>query len=202
MTENGPNPRLVGVSAIDSTNDLRSRALRIFRNERMIVSIVLSLLIIFSVIDFFEDRAQGASGATLFNDVTDMFLPMALLIYIWRFKPFFQRQRTKGLETDLARKNADLHHWKTIAANYIEGLSKSIDEQLGHWQLTQAEKEVALLLLKGFTLRELAELRGTSERTVRQQATRVYEKAGLRGRAELSAFFLEDLMLPTQAQVE
>jgi len=130
--------------------------------------------------------------------VTDTFLPLALLIYIWRFKPFFQLQRTKRLETDLARKNADLSHWKTIAANYIEGLSKSIDQQLDIWKLTRAEKEVALLLLKGYSLRELAQMRGTSERTVRQQATRIYEKAGLRGRAELSAFFLEDLMLPTQ----
>jgi len=85
-----------------------------------------------------------------------------------------------------------------LQPTHIEGLSKSIDQQLDSWQLTRAEKEVALLLLKGFGLRELAQLRGTSERTVRQQATRIYEKAGLRGRAELSAFFLEDLMLPAQ----
>jgi hypothetical protein len=31
---------------------------------------------------------------------------------------------------------------------------------------------------------------------VRQHAVSVYRKSGLAGRAELSAFFLEDLMLP------
>ena len=35
-----------------------------------------------------------------------------------------------------------------------------------------------------------------SERTVRQHAVSVYRKSGLAGRAELSAFFLEDLLLP------
>ena len=39
-------------------------------------------------------------------------------------------------------------------------------------------------------------LLGKSDRTVRQQAVEVYRKSGLSGRAELSAFFLEDLLLP------
>jgi DNA-binding NarL/FixJ family response regulator len=55
---------------------------------------------------------------------------------------------------------------------------------------------VGLLLLKGLSLKEAAEARQTSERTVRQQALAVYRKAGLAGRAELAAFFLEDLLLP------
>jgi DNA-binding NarL/FixJ family response regulator len=56
-----------------------------------------------------------------------------------------------------------------------------------------------LLLLKGLSHREIGELRRTSEATVRQQALAVYRKAGLRGRTELSAFFLEDLLLPQAA---
>ena len=45
----------------------------------------------------------------------------------------------------------------------------------------------------------MAETRQTSERTVRQQALAVYRKAGLAGRAELAAFFLEDILLPREA---
>ena len=52
------------------------------------------------------------------------------------------------------------------------------------------------LLLKGLSLREIAQLRDTSERTVREQARSVYRKAGINGRASLSAYFLEDLLLP------
>lgn len=59
-----------------------------------------------------------------------------------------------------------------------------------------AESEVALLILKGLGLGEIAALRSTSERTVRDQARAVYRKSGLANRASLSAFFLEDLLLP------
>ena len=51
--------------------------------------------------------------------------------------------------------------------------------------------------LKGLRHKEIAELRQTSERTVRQQALAVYRKSGLNGRTDLAAFFLEDLLLPT-----
>jgi DNA-binding NarL/FixJ family response regulator len=56
------------------------------------------------------------------------------------------------------------------------------------------EREVGLLLLKGLTHKEIAEARSTTETTIRQQALAVYRKSGLRSRAELSAFFLEDLL--------
>jgi len=46
--------------------------------------------------------------------------------------------------------------------------------------------------------REVAAVRKVSERTARQQAQEVYRKAGLAGRSELSAFFLEDLLVPPE----
>ena len=52
------------------------------------------------------------------------------------------------------------------------------------------------MLLKGHGHKEIAALTGRSERTVRQHAGVVYEKAGLAGRAELAAFFLNDVVLP------
>lgn len=199
MTDNNPKAHSVGVSAANKTNDLRDHFRLFFGHERLIVSCVLGLLVVFSVFDFFEDSSEGASWPALLSDISDTFLPILLLLYIWRFKPLFHLHKSVSLETDLASKNADLQLWKSKASQYIKGLSESIDTQLSDWHLTRAEKEVAMLLLKGFSLRDLAELRGTSERTVRQQATKIYEKAGLRGRAELSAFFLEDLMLPDGA---
>ena len=63
-------------------------------------------------------------------------------------------------------------------------------------QALMVEREVALLLLKGLSTRDIADLRETREATVRQQAQGVYRKAQLEGRAELAAFFLEDLLAP------
>lgn len=44
------------------------------------------------------------------------------------------------------------------------------------------------------SLKDVAAIRGTSEKTARAQSMAVYAKAGLSGRSELSAFFLEDLL--------
>ena len=51
---------------------------------------------------------------------------------------------------------------------------------------------------KGLSLKEISTVRSTSERTVRTQARALYGKSGLEGRAALSAFFLEDLLAPTE----
>jgi DNA-binding NarL/FixJ family response regulator len=68
-----------------------------------------------------------------------------------------------------------------------------VEEQFDAWRLTPAEREVALLLLKGQGHKQIAAATGRSERTVRQHAVSVYQKSQLQGRAELAGFFLEDL---------
>jgi DNA-binding CsgD family transcriptional regulator len=82
----------------------------------------------------------------------------------------------------------------------LRGLGDAIDAQFDRWSLTPAEREIALLLLKGLSHKEIAAVRSASERTVRQQAQAIYAKANLSGRAALSAFFLEDLLLPADRQ--
>lgn len=89
---------------------------------------------------------------------------------------------------------ADL--WREQASAALRGLGAAIDDQFDLWQLSPAEKEVGLLLLKGLSHQEVAAVRGTSVRTIGQQARALYRKGELGGRAELSAFFLEDLLLP------
>jgi DNA-binding NarL/FixJ family response regulator len=88
--------------------------------------------------------------------------------------------------------------WRNEARSYLKGLGESIDAQFMRWNLTEAERKVALLLLKGLSSKEVAAVRSTSERTVREQARSIYSKAGLTGRVALSAFFLEDLLAPIE----
>ena len=69
-----------------------------------------------------------------------------------------------------------------------------IKEQFDSWNFTLGEQQVALLLLKGLSLKEVASVRTTKEITVRQQASSIYAKSGLVGRHEFSAWFLEDFL--------
>lgn len=86
--------------------------------------------------------------------------------------------------------------WRAGAQSALEGLGRAIDEQFGAWGLSTAERDVALRLLKGHSHKQIAIDTGRSERTVRQHGGAVYAKSRLGGRAELAAYFLEDLMLP------
>lgn len=69
-----------------------------------------------------------------------------------------------------------------------------MQQQFKQWQLSPSESEVALLLIKGLSMKEISELRAVKEKTVRQQATSIYAKSGYAGRHELAAHFIEDLM--------
>ena len=105
--------------------------------------------------------------------------------------------RVEDLRARLGVASADAERWRAEAREALEGLGAAIERQCERWGLTAAETAVAVLLLKGLSMKEIAEARGTTERTARQQALAVYRKARLGGRAELSAFFLEDLLLPS-----
>jgi DNA-binding CsgD family transcriptional regulator len=104
------------------------------------------------------------------------------------------RDDARELERHLADARKEADEWRREAGGLLKGLSAAIDLQLERWALTASEKEVALLLLKGLSFKELGAIRGTSETTVRQQARALYKKAGLSGRHDLAAFFLEDLL--------
>lgn len=104
--------------------------------------------------------------------------------------------RTRDLNNRLASSHEAAHAWRLEAESLLRGLGASIDRQFERWHLSAAEKEVALLLLKGLSHKEIARVRGIADATARQQATAVYRKAGLEGRNDLAAFFLEDLALP------
>ncbi|MGG7565372.1 helix-turn-helix transcriptional regulator [Rhodovulum sp. DZ06] len=62
------------------------------------------------------------------------------------------------------------------------------------WGLTPSERDVALMILKGFENKEIAEIRGAAPGTVRAQSAKVYAKAGVGGRAQLLSLFMDELL--------
>ncbi len=99
---------------------------------------------------------------------------------------------------DLELARAQGQRWRSEARSHLKGLGDAIEQQFTRWNLTDAEREVALLLLKGLSHKEVATVRAVSERTVREQSRSIYTKSSLTGRAALSAFFLEDLLAPIE----
>jgi DNA-binding CsgD family transcriptional regulator len=128
-------------------------------------------------------------------------IALAIAVAIWQRRSATRRHQT--LSNELARARESVRQTSEQAQHLLRGMGDQIDRQLEAWGLTAAEKEVATLMLKGLRHKEIASVRGTSERTVRQQALTVYRKAGVEGRTELAAFFVEDFLPPpTDAPTE
>jgi len=109
-----------------------------------------------------------------------------------------QREQQLTLMRDLEIARLQGQRWRNESRSLLNGLGAAIDAQFARWNFTEAEREVALLLLKGLSVKEISAVRATSERTIRAQSASLYSKAGLTGRAALSAFFLEDLLAPIE----
>ncbi len=103
-------------------------------------------------------------------------------------------RKASELQRDLVGARVQLERSRSEAEALVRRLGRAIEAHFGSWALTGAEREIALLILKGLSYKEIASERGTTERTVRHQALAIYRKAGVTGRAEMAAFFLQDML--------
>lgn len=113
-----------------------------------------------------------------------------------------QHEEQVHLLRDLDQARADGERWRREAHAFVAGLGAAIDRQFETWGLTPAEREIGLLMLKGFAHKEIASLRGTSDATVRHQAKAIYQKANVPGRTAFCSYFLEDLLPPDGLRAE
>lgn len=160
--------------------------------------IVLGATLVFGIVpvalDLVDGGPFGLPRSPLAKDAL-IVVPWLLAVAILLSTISLFRHTSGRLARDLEAAEGELRRSRDQMAMLTRGIGEKIERQLDEWALTPSEKEVAQLLLKGLGHREIAALRQTSEKTVRQQATSVYQKASVAGRAELSAFFLEDLLV-------
>ncbi|MAT34835.1 MAG: hypothetical protein CMK06_06795 [Ponticaulis sp.] len=161
---------------------------------RVITGVAFTSIALLIALDLISDGGEGASLVHLLLE--GGILVIALLGAGLAFRSL---RRTRA---ELSEARAEAVKWREEHSELLRGLSAAVGKQFSQWQLTAAEREIGYLLLKGLSLSEVAKVRGTSERTVRDQSQALYRKAGLSGRADLSGFFLEDLLLPMPAASE
>ncbi len=147
--------------------------------------------------DLASDYSKGVD--LLHLAIESLLLALSGTAMLWLVLRTVRQRRYMGdLEGNLGRARRESIRWRERYQDTIRGLSGAISEQFERWELSAAEAEIAMLMLKGLPLKEIADVRGTGERTVREQARSVYRKAGVANRSALSAFFLEDLLSPIE----
>ena len=163
--------------------------------ERILMGLTFLAIMILAQFDIITDLKEGV---TWWHVSIEAFIGLiAGVAFIYLIKGIFNLQHLIEDERTLSDKlKKENEKFKQHSKSYIEGLSSIIDQQLNAWQLSKSEKEVAFLLLKGLSFKEIAKVRKTTEKTARTQSAAIYSKAGLANRSQLSAYFLEDLLLP------
>jgi len=162
---------------------------------------ILLLVAIGGAVDLILDQPASWVSLHVLVEVSLMAVSLTFSIVLWRAWNRTTRQLARA-EQEIAASVAERDAWRKSAESALADFSSAVEGQFAKWGLTPVEREVAFLLLKGHGHKQVASQTGRSERTVRQHAVSVYEKSGLGGRADLTAFFLEGLMLPTRDHSE
>jgi DNA-binding CsgD family transcriptional regulator len=166
-------------------------------NMKRIVLYAGLVVALFFALTVFENLTSGDPFVWfefLFDLVEKAILASAVLMTVYMAQEAREaRSERMNLIGDLAHARAEGDRWREAARVHIDGLGRAIRAQFDAWRLTSGEADVAILMLKGLSHKEIARLRNSSAATVRQQAAAVYTKSSLKSRSELAAYFLEDI---------
>ena len=94
------------------------------------------------------------------------------------------------LRRTMARNVLDEDQLRVASGAFLDVM----EERFTAWELTPAERDVALFAIKGMSTQEIAALREVSEGTIKAQTNAIYRKAGVSGRTQLLSLFIDDLM--------
>jgi DNA-binding CsgD family transcriptional regulator len=143
-------------------------------------AIILAAATVFFAYDIAADLMDGSES--LLHMLVESLVFIAISVVL-----FAELRRVNRLKNQVLQERGK-------AARLSGELLAVMRGEFEEWGLSTSESEVALLLIKGLSMREISNAREVKEKTIRQQATSVYAKSGCAGRHELVARFIEDLM--------
>jgi DNA-binding CsgD family transcriptional regulator len=158
----------------------------------MVLFVLVAILIAW---DIAWDLATGVTISHIIIELSMMLAAMIGAFYFWNWLKVARRMESNQ-QRDLKKAHAEITHWQEETRDLLQNLRKVIDKQFALWKFSPTEREIGFYLLNGLSLKQIAELRDSTDKSVKQQAYLLYRKAGLSGRAELSAFFLGGLLDP------
>lgn len=140
--------------------------------------------------DIYVDFKSEVSYLHLAQELALVTISLALFIYLMN-DIFMRTEQSSNLQKQLHLSK----HQQALVNEQLEDSKRNffdaVHAEFSRWKLTAAEQDIALFLLKGFSVAQIALLMSKSEKTVRNQASSIYRKAEVDGRHELAAIFFE-----------
>jgi len=163
----------------------------------LLIALLLGTITLLKLVDVLHDTGLALPVMHLVQEWVLLLLSLGGCIYlILDMQRRTRQQRALAASLTLSEERLRSLGDELREARRLHGAA--MRKQFKDWRLSGSEQEVALLLLKGLSLKEIAAIRETREKTVRQQASSIYAKSGLEGRHALAAWFLEDVLFPGQ----
>ncbi len=152
----------------------------------LVVLIALqSLCLMLFMVDLVTDlRDLGAQAWTEVHLYTEIAANLTLIVAV-----FIEARVLRQLLTRQA-------HAERVLSVATGALHDVIEGYFAQWGLTPSEADVALFTIKGYSIAEIARLRGSAEGTVKTHLNAIYRKSGLAGRSQLVSILIEDLLRP------
>ncbi|WP_368484866.1 helix-turn-helix transcriptional regulator, partial [Salipiger sp. HF18] len=69
-----------------------------------------------------------------------------------------------------------------------------LEERFSEWRLTSAARDMAIMVIRGFWISEIAALRKTSEGRAKVQANAIFRKVGVSGRSQPMSVLIDELL--------
>lgn len=163
----------------------------------MTITLSLSAIGLLIFLDFLNEVYSGMNQYDLIEAFIiegGILTTITLTIrYIWnRFQN--ETHDKDSIHQDLLSIKDEVEKWKEMTQFLSENYRIYVEQQMEKWGFTKTEKEIAHYLLKGLSSKEMATLRNSSDRTIRNHCQVIYQKSNLKGKSEFMAFFLEKIL--------
>lgn len=166
-------------------------------NKNMKFSAYFLCIVLLAAFDIWFDFQHGIPFRYLIFEGLVFFLALiGFNFFLQRFLQSSKNQRSKltHLQDEIDRKDQQLGSLNKKIKSFKEAFAEDIERTFREWEFTKAESQVAGLLLKGLSIKEIATIRQANENTVRSQCTSIYRKSKLANRSQLSSYFFDDLI--------
>lgn len=161
-----------------------------FENRMILNAVIVGMMLAFAFFLFdvvFDLRDHFSDGTPYSKDevihlVFEGGAVLALffgMVSLYKYTSFLKNQNIKS-QMQLSALKVDFDEY--------------VRSQFARWELTVAEKDVALLLLRGLNTSDIADLRSVTVGTIKVQAHNVFGKSGVSSRVEFMALFMDEFI--------
>lgn len=157
-------------------------------NTLKYVTIFLIVSVAFFIFDVLSDIYERliASNSPGLLDLTHLlFEILSAAALILAIKILVRQMR--GLQEKNDRQSQSLSFLRGEMDRFVRG---KFDE----WNLSPAERDIAMYILKGLSVADIATARATAEGTVKAQTSNIFRKTGVSSRTELMSLFMDEFL--------